>query len=385
MSDNNWRTMKLIIIVSVCWIALLSAPLSANWYEMTGQAAIENGDIAKAKQAAIGDALERAALFAGVRVNSQQQLVAGVMQQHQLSLDSSSEIREIRLLNENYSNNIVTVTLQAEIMPQQQRCSGSNQKKPLLLAQVELGARRDAIYGQLFELGKNATAQLTRHLQDYSPALVVTEATYSLKPELMTDSVNRQLFTDGQQFVLLATISDMSLGKRTSRFWQDDNFVRYFALDVALIDLFNNQVLFQQQYRTDAIWHSAAAIAGSHSQQFWQQAYGQKIDTVLKAVAKDIQQQTQCQTLLAQISHIDQHQLAINKGARQGLKLGDSVTVMQIQRFAGKDGLEKLHKSPVTLKITDISTDNAWASASTPTLLSHLQIGDLISINSSGF
>ncbi|WP_372627732.1 flagellar assembly protein T N-terminal domain-containing protein [Arsukibacterium sp.] len=376
--------MKLPLIVSACCTLLLSSPLSANWFEMTGQAAIEQGDVAKAKQAAISDALERAALYAGVRVSSQQQLVAGVMQQHQLTLDSDSEIREIRLLSENYGSDFVTVTLQAEILPQQQLCKGSHQKKPLLLAQVELGARRDAIYGQLFELDKNATAQLSRHLQDYSPALLVTAVDYSLKPELMTDSINRQLFTDGQQFVLVTNITDLSLGKRTNRFWQDDSFQRFFALDVALYDLFDNQLVYQQQYRTQAEWQSELKVAGSHSQQFWLQPYGQKIDTVLKAVAKDIQQHTQCQGLLAQVSHVEQHQIAINKGSRQGLQLGDNVTVMQIQRFAGRDGLEKLHKSPVTLKITDISAENAWASASTPTLVSHLQIGDLISINSSG-
>ncbi|MBV2127905.1 flagella assembly protein FlgT [Rheinheimera sp. SM2107] len=350
---------------------------------MTGQAAIEQGDVSAAKQAAIADALERAALFAGVRVTSQQQLVAGVMQQHQLSLDSSSEIREIRLLRENIGGDFVTVTLQAEILSQQQSCSGIQQKKPLLLAQVELGARRDAVHGQLFELDKNATAQLSRHLQDYSPAVDVSTVDYSIQPALMTDSINRQLFSDGQQFVLVSQITDLSLGKRTSRFWQDERFERYFALDVSLYDVFNQQRVFQQQYRTQALWNNELSVAGSHSQQFWQQPFGQKIDTILKAVAKDVQQYTQCQGLLAQVSHIDQHQIAINKGSRQGLQLGDSVTVMQIQRFAGKDGLEKLHKSPVTLKITEVSTDNAWASASSPTLLSHLQIGDLISINNS--
>ncbi|WP_214000106.1 flagellar assembly protein T N-terminal domain-containing protein [Arsukibacterium sp.] len=351
---------------------------------MTGQAPIEQGDIGKAKQAAISDALERAALFAGVRVTSQQQLVAGVMQQHQLTLDSSSEIREIRLLNEHYNNDMVTVTLQAEILLQQQSCDGAEQKKPLLLAQVALGARQDAVYGQLFALDKNITAQLSRHMQDYSPALFVTTLDYSIQPAAMSNKVNRQFFSDGQQFVLLTNISDLSLGKKISRFWQDDRYQRYFALDVSLFDLFNNQIIYQQQYRTQADWQAETAIAGSHSQQFWQQPYGQKIDTVLKAVAKDLQQQTQCQGLLAQVSHIDQHQLAIDKGSRQGLKAGDSITVMQIQRFAGKDGLEKLHKSPINLKLTDVSTDTAWASASTPTLLSHLQIGDLISIGNPG-
>jgi len=372
--------MKLRLLISTC-CALLSAPLSANWYEMTGQAPIENGNVAQAKQAAISDALERAALYAGVRVSSQQQLVAGVMQQTQLTLDSNSDIRQIRLLNETYVDNLVTVTLQAEILPTQQGCSDTQQKKPLLLTKIDMAARRDAVYGQLFELDKNATAQLARHLQDYSPSLVVTNADYSLKPELMTDSMNRQLFADGQQFVLLASISDMSLGKQTSRFWQDARYERYFALDVALFDLFNNQLVFQQQYRTHAQWQSTPAMSGSHSQQFWQQAYGQKIDTVLKAVAKDTQQFTQCKVLLAQISHIDQHQIAINRGARQGLKPGDSLTVMQIQRFAGKDGLEQLHKSPIDLKVTAVNADNAWAESASPVLLSHFQIGDLISIN----
>ncbi|MDX1678845.1 flagellar assembly protein T N-terminal domain-containing protein [Arsukibacterium sp.] len=376
--------MKLRFFAVSCCTILLATPVSANWYEMTGQAKIEQGDTAAAKQAAIADALERAALFAGVRITSEQQLVAGVMQQHQLTLDSNSEIREIRLLRENYSNDYVTITLQAEILPGQQRCVGSQQKKPLLLARIELGARHDAVHGQLFKLDENATAQLSRHLLDYSPAVVVNTVDYSLQPDLLTQTTNRQLFNDGQQFVLVSQITDLSLGKQTNRFWQNDRFERFFALDVALYDAFNNQLLFTRQYRTQAQWNSELTIAGSHSQQFWQQPYGQKIDTVLKAVAKDIQQHTQCQSLLAQISHIDQHQIAINKGSRQGLQRGDSVTVMQIQRFAGKDGLEKLHKSPVKLNITDISSDNAWASADSPTLLSHLQTGDLISISSTG-
>ncbi|WP_462173875.1 flagellar assembly protein T N-terminal domain-containing protein [Pseudoalteromonas xiamenensis] len=53
----------------------------AEWFESTGYAVIDDGDIAKARHAAIKDAVRQALIFSGASVSSVQTIADGVLSQ----------------------------------------------------------------------------------------------------------------------------------------------------------------------------------------------------------------------------------------------------------------------------------------------------------------
>ncbi|WP_333608536.1 flagellar assembly protein T N-terminal domain-containing protein [Arsukibacterium sp.] len=374
--------MNKVIHLSLLVLLLASTGLKANWYETTGQALIEQGNIQAARQAAIDDALHRAALFAGARLDSRQQLVKGIMTQQQLSLSSDAEFQQIQLVSETHSNNQVTVVLRAQILAQHHACQSRQFRQPLLLSQVALHSRQDAVHGQLFNIGDDVTTQLSHKLRDYSPAVLATPAKEVFSMTQLTAAVSDSLFVQGYSYTLLATIRDMSLGPLTNRFWQSNNQQRFFAIDVILYDLLQHKIRHQQEYRTSANWAESNHSPASHSQAFWQLPYGQKIDNVLQAVADDIQQLTQCKPLTTRISAIRQQQVMLNMGMAHGLKTGDTLQVIQVQRHPTQPEVKRLIHNPLQLTITELTEHHAWASSTEQHLLSHLQIGDLLSVSS---
>jgi len=379
--------MKNVSIIGALSCALLSLTASAEWYEATGQALIEQGNIEQARQFAVEDAVKRAALVAGARVNSSQQVVNGILQNEQLGISAEGEIKQLQLMTENRSGNMLTVTVRVDVEPNISTCQGNTYRKPLLLSEIQLVARQDAIYGQLFHLGQDTTAQLERHLRDYSPAALIKAMPQSINMQQLVYPDTERLFSQGNQYVLLAQINDLSLGQTTSQFWQVEQKERFFAMDISLFDLFEQTVIYRQEYRTSAPWHyDRKSTPMSHSQAFWQLPYGQKIDQLLQAAAEDIQQQLQCQPLLSSIRQVNNNQIMLELGKLHGLNNGDELQLFLLQRHPSSPGIKRLIQEPFMLTITDLTEQHAWATTANAKLLQHVQQGDIVSVRkSSGF
>ena len=69
----NWKT--LLLLASLIFLAF---PSDARWIEAQGTARIVNGDVEKARQQAIENALQQALLSTGGSISSIQQVVDGV-------------------------------------------------------------------------------------------------------------------------------------------------------------------------------------------------------------------------------------------------------------------------------------------------------------------
>lgn len=374
--------MKHYVMLSV--ISCISFSSSAAWFEAAGQARIEQGNTTQARQSAIDDAVKRAALAAGARISSTQQLIDGVLQAGQLDISSHGEIKQLQLMSEQRNGDLLTVTLRVDIEAEPTSCNGIRYRKPMLLSKIRLQARQDAIYGQLFQLGNDATVQLERHLRDYSPATLVSVAPQSIEQAQLVYPDNDRLFQSGQQYVLSATINDLSLGQQTNSFWQADEKERFFALNVQLFDLFEQTLIYQQEYRTSAGWpFKRNDTPASHSQAFWQLPYGSKIDRLLQAVAEDVQQQLQCQPLLGNIRQVNHNQIMLALGENHGLQQGDTLQLIQLQRHPTAPGVKRLLQDPLQLTITDLNSQYAWASSSKAELLQHIRPGDVVTVQKS--
>jgi len=276
---------------------------------------------------------------------------------------------------------MLTVTVRVDIEAQTSGCQGNSYRKPVLLSQIQLKSRQDAVYGQLFNLGADTTTQLERHLRDYAPAALVSQMTSSVTPQQLVYPDTDRLFSNGNQYLLMARINDLSLGQTTSRFWQAEQKERFFAVDVSLYDLFEQNLVYQQEYRTSASWSFTNKEAPlTHSPAFWQLPYGQKIDQLLLAVAEDVQRQLQCKPLLSSIRQVENNQVMLELGQKHGLRVGDKLQLFQLQRHPTSPGIKRLIKDPLSLTITDATEQNAWATTKNAKLLQHIQQGDIVSV-----
>lgn len=373
--------MNKFLILNAVSCLLFSVAANADWYEATGQALIKQGDMAQARQMAVDDAVKRAALVAGANINSRQQVINGVLQPEHLGISSNSEIKQLHLMSESQSADMLTVTIRVDIEPEVTQCQGSAYRKPVLLSQIQLQARQDAIYGQLFELGTDATTQLERHLRDYSPTALVSTMQQSVTPEQLVYPDTDRLFSRGNQYMLMATINDLSLGETTSSFWQAEEKQRFFALNVSLYDLFEQAMVYQQEYRTSANWiYNNKSAPLTHSMAFWQLPYGQKIDQLLKAVAEEVQLQLQCKPLLSSIKQVENNQIRLELGKMHGIQAGDELVLFQLQRHPISAGVKRVLQDPVILTVTDLTDKHTWATTNNAKLIQHIQQGDVVSV-----
>jgi hypothetical protein len=378
------NSMKRNAVISSLVLLLFTAPSTAIWYEATGQAQIKQGDLAQARHFAINDALSRAALFAGADVNSTQQVLNGVLQHSTLDVKSQHQVSQLQLMSETQSGNLLTVVIRADIEAKTtaSACATEQYQKPLLLSQIRLAAREDAIYGQLFTLDKAATQQLQYHLQDHTPAAITSVLNHSTALSELHYPYTDQLFRQGNQYIVTATIKDLSLGDSSHHFWQTATKQRFFALDVVLYDLFEQSVVFQQEYRTESTWpYQDKATPASHSQAFWQLPYGQKIDQLLTVVAQDLQLQLQCKPLLTSITQVGNNQVFFNVGKQHGLKVGDTLQLIQVKRDPTQPQLKQLTSSDISLVVRQVNDQHAMAEPEQPVLIQHIQAADIVSLH----
>ncbi|MGI5309260.1 flagellar assembly protein T N-terminal domain-containing protein [Rheinheimera sp. WS51] len=375
--------MKHNAILSSLVLAFFASSSSAAWYEATGEARIKHDNLAQARHYAVNDALSRAALFAGAEIKSSQQVLNGVLEHDLIEISSQHQVSELQLMSEKQQGNRLTVVIRANIQPQKvSACTTEQYIKPLLLSRMQLSAREDAIYGQLFSLDKDATTQLNYHLQAKAPAATTSVLDYSTGLSDLSYPYTDQLFRQGGQYIVTATIKDLSLGEETHRFWQTATKQRFFALNVVLYDLFEQSIVFQQEYRTDSTWpYKDKNTPAAHSAAFWQLPYGQKIDQLLEIVAEDIQQELQCKPVLTNITQVTNNQVWFNIGKKHGLEVGDKLQLIQVKRDPGQPELKRLHLSDITLVVRQVSQQQAMAEPATAALIQHIQAADIVSIH----
>ena len=136
-----------------------------QWYESQGTATIKNDDSKAAKNRAMQNALKKALLVAGASVSSVQQVVNGLLTQDEINIRASGSVNSFELISENYTDNLVTVTIRADIFPQEKKCFAADYKKSMLLTRSNLLHREQANIGNIYNIDKTLVKQLANKIQ----------------------------------------------------------------------------------------------------------------------------------------------------------------------------------------------------------------------------
>ena len=374
-------------------LTLASTSSFAQWYETSGMAVVKNGDSHRAKTIAMENALKKALLVAGASVSSVQQVVNGILTQDQISIRASGSVNSVELVSEDHQDDTITITIRADIFPQEKQCFSSDYKKTLLITRSHLRNREQANIGGIYQLENNLMYKLAEKLNSQGHYLdtklaLKTRTEFSRYNDSLDAEAIAQLsknlsdVTD-TQFVMYSEINDISFNNQENnswQFWQEDEFDRHFNISFYIYNGSDGELVFYKDYQNSAPWtYTKRAQVDVASGTFWQSAYGQVIDQTLNKVTTDLDENMMCQPTRGRIVQVDGNQIIVNLGKRHGVQIGDEFSLLHKHNFISKDGksYSGFNISPYKVKVTQVSQQAAHAITADEHILGNIQVNDI--------
>ncbi len=383
-------TKKLALMIS---LTLTTFACNAQWYEAQGHASIDRSTVEIARTKAMENALKKALLVAGASVSSIQQVVNGLLTQDQLSIRASGSVNSIELIDEIHSNNMISVTIRADIFPQEKKCFALDFKKSILLTKSHLKYREQANIGNIYQLDSATIRLLNKKLQSQSnysasKALLKSSTQFSRLNASFNEEKIKQLSisladTTDSQYILFSEINDISFEQQRSnswKVWEQGTYPRNFDFTLYLYSGVNGELIWQENYQNTDIWDfNKRKSIDVNSTIFWQSKYGNMISSLLDRMVSDIDENIMCEPSEGKILQVKGNQIMINLGRHHGVKVGDEFTLLHSNNFTNTQGktYAGYNVSPFKVKVTKVTKQSATAATIDNSLLGNIQINDL--------
>jgi len=372
---------------------LCSFSVSSQWYETQGHARTNDTSIEVARTKAVENALKKALLVSGASVSSVQQVVNGLLTQDQISIRASGSVNSIELVDEIHTDNLITVTIRADIFPQEKKCFAVNFKKSLLITRSHLIHREQANVGKLYSLDKAVMHKLGKQLNQQSSftktsSIIKNKTDFSrLNNSLNSDKISilTQSLSDStnSQYVMFSEITNLTFDKKPTNswvFWQQDIYPRNFGINVYIYNGLNGELSWQNSYQNSAPWTFSKRLkVDVDGNIFWQSEYGLMVEDILDRVVKDIDENIMCEPSRGKIITVQGDEVTINLGRDHGLKIGDEFSLLHLTQFSNNSGkiYTGFNVSPYKVKVSKLSRETATASTSDGRLFGNIQVDDI--------
>lgn len=380
-------------IVFVASLLITSLTCNAQWYEAQGHALTDDDSIEVARTKAVENALKKALLVAGASVSSIQQVVNGLLTQDQISIRASGSVNSIELIDEFHNDDIITVTIRADIFPQEKKCFALDYKKSILLTKSHLNQRQQANIGKVYQLDSAVVNQLSKKLNTQSlysngKLLLKSSTEFSRLNSSFNEEKIRLLAmsladTTDSQYIIFSEINDISLDQERTNTWQVWNqgtYPRNFDISLFLYNGLSGEQIWHNSYNNSAVWDfNKRKSVDVNSNVFWQSDYGIMIDSLLDIMVNDIDENVMCEPSEGKIVQVQGNQITINLGRHQGVKIGDEFTLLHSTNFTSNQGRSYAgyNISPYKVKVHKVTKQSATATTVDNNLLGNIQINDL--------
>ncbi len=380
-------------LIAIFILTLFCNTLNAQWYQAQGHAFVTKGDANLAKTKAIENALKKALLVAGASVSSVQQVVNGLLTQDEINIRASGNINSFELIDEVHQDNTITVTIRADIFPDNRQCFSADYRKSLLITKSHIKNREQANIGGIYQLDKLLAKKLSEKINQqgiYLDTKLVlknnsefSRYNNSLQAERIKHIAMSLANITDSQYVLFSEIEDISFANQVNnswQFWQEDEFDRHFKFNVYIYNGTNGEMIFSHNYQNAAPWtFSKRAQVDVNSNTFWHSQFGATIEQTLDDVISDIDDNMMCQPTRGKIVKVLGNEIVINLGGKHGVKIGDEFSLLHVKNFQSDSG--KLYSgfnvSPFNVTVTQVSNDSARAIAQDNNMLGNIQRDDL--------
>ena len=383
---------SIIITSSIVLSILISSSAKSQWYETQGHARLDKNSVEIARTKAVENALKKALLVAGASVSSVQQVVNGLLTQDKINIRASGSVNAIELTNEVQSGNIITVTIRADIFPQEKKCFAINFKKSVLLTRSHLINREQANVGKIYAIDGEITQQLQKHLTKqssytHSSAVLNHKTNFSRLNNSLEQAKIKSLASSlsdstDSQYIIFSEIHDISFEQKITnswQFWQQDIHPRVFSFSLYIYSGFSGEMIWQGDYQDSAPWHFDRRKAiNVNSHLFWHSEYGQMITQLLTQATKEIDENVMCEPSKGKIIQVNGNEITINLGRNHGVKIGDEFTLLHATDFSNNSGKKYsgFNVSSHKVKIAQLTKTTAIAKTMDNNLFGNIQVND---------
>lgn len=381
---------QIVKLISLCLLAFSGPSVQAMWFESSGQALIENGNRQLARQKATQEAIQQALLFAGASVRSVQKMANGLLQDDSFEIRSGGEVNSIELIDEIYSDGYVTVSIRADIFPQDTQCTSSDYQKSVATTWFPIANRQQAAVGAIFDFGSAIPAKLKQRFDQTTQHAVMQSVTpLYVEPAQMDiqSQVVRLAHRSNSQYVLLGRVDELSVQTMKQgtldrlAFWEDRYPFRHFSFTAYLYDGQTGSLVSEKQYNIQAPWEfDRFKSVDVNSQALWTSRFGQEVENLLQELAQDVDETVSCSPAYGRVLNVQSEHLQVNIGSDMGVKTGDELTLFQLNQF--HDPVGQLHYQyqihPTPVRVTQTYPGSAIVVASDGSFLANIQPNDFV-------
>ncbi|MFT6776504.1 MAG: hypothetical protein ACJAV1_000415 [Paraglaciecola sp.] len=377
-----------IIQISAMLMLLVSSRSAlAIWFEATGQAVIHNGEKDAARHQATQEAIKQALLFSGASVKSIQSLTNGLLEDDRFEIRASGEVNNIELIDEIYHDDYVTVSIRADIFPQEALCSASDYKKNIVTTWYNINKRQQAAVGYLYDFGKVLAEKLQEEARSHAKYSFIhsVEPYYLSPPDKEKKSIAFSLAskTDAQ-YVLFGEI--LEFGVETSensglKFWKRAQSRRNLTLSLSMYDGNTGEMVFQNTQNMSAQWEfDQHKTISSNSRQLWDSTFGLKTEKIIRSAVQSIDESVSCLPAFGRVINVAGESLNINIGKYNGVKQGDKLTLFQVNQFfdAKNSPHRQFRLHPVEVVVRQVFAETAVVASVTGAPLANIQPNDFV-------
>lgn len=365
------------LLLSLC--SLLSAPLQASWYEITGNAIILESE-SLARQNALEDAVFQATSYAGADIANigliKPYLEDGKRDYH----FSGNEIRHISVTKTEKKGGKYYLTARIEIAPSAKNCHRTQYKKGLLLGEFAIAYPQHAALGSIYQLGDDFTQLFNRQLNKNSQSFVTAGITpFPVNPG-QPDSLTMMAEDNDAQYIVSGEITDLT-STVDNQILRTDKINRQFAATLMIIDGKTGEILMQNNYREVANWpFSRTSLVDTKSARFWQSGYGQAIVRVSRNMMLDLESTLSCRTSLPEVVSTRGNAVQINVGRIHGVRAGDQLALWHSAGFIDQNGIprNRMVQTNITLTVDRVYEKSSELVVRQPELAASIQPGDLL-------
>lgn len=374
--------------LATCLIsALCCFPVHSIWFEASGQAVIKNGNKEVARQRATQEAIKQALLFAGASVDSVQHMANGLLQDDRLEIRAAGEVNSIELIDEIYQDGFITVSVRADIFPQDAQCPASDYRKKIVTTWYPLKQRQQAVVGGMYDFGRVVADKLQQEFNQASQySEIVRIEPYYHYPKVSAGkqqalSLARKV---NAQFVLFAEITEFAVEQQKSSalaFWKSHHPSRNFSLNMELYDGTTGDVIVQQQHTISAEWEfDLHQTVGTNSQALWRSSFGLSVNSLLQDAAQKIDQSLSCLPAYGQVLQVSNGQLTVNIGSEDGVNKGDHLTLFQLSQFYDSQGQihQQYNLHPAKVIVSQVFAQTAIVISASELPLANIQANDFV-------
>ena len=387
MKTMTTRLAQLLLLLGLFFV---SSNTRAVWFEATGQAIIHNNNKELARQVATQEAIKQALLFSGASIRSVQSMAHGLLKDDRFEVRASGEVSSIELVDEIYSDDYVSITIRADIFPQDAQCQASDYKKSVVSAWFPLANRQQAAFGGIFDLGKPTAMRLQEEFTLYAEHATMTKVAPFYfspnEPSIESKAIDMARKTNNQ-FVLLGAIQNLSVNEAKPEyvdyltFWENQPTTRHIAIHTKLLDGSTGELLIDKVYRSQAEWNfDRFSSVDANSDRLWSSEFGMAMKHLLQNIAQDVDEAVGCLPAYGRILDVRNNQLSANIGKMHGVKQGDLLKIFQMRQVFSPTGMtvNQYDIHPTTVEVAKVYHNSSVLRPTDAFPLGNIQPNDFV-------